>query len=475
MCGDRYGKNQSEVNRYFQRGGDGVTGGSFQPWESKNFFLQNVVFGDPANKWDQLLCTSCPTAPCQLPGRYRLNYTTTCGPSCLLEPELCTEPSNAPFPPNSPFAAGKDNQGCSQPCEPTAHGSYTSGSPTLGDKKGCAPFLVCALGYHRSNDNNSCESCLLAPGQTVAQYCGSPWFYLLPQEQCSPTTRTIEMCKPCPIVAHASLASTRTTPCAVVCDRGYYFANQSCVPCTKNLTACPAGWYADVATCDLNQTRPRCEQCTAPVDRDTLDFLTDGGTSATGCRVRCKVGYHTKGTVGADAEGFVIGNESLAIGELTACAPCVTGDSRSCASNCSRSQYRNLSVQEGQVGSCVHCRMSLTCGDGYYAPTCSGAETLDAQCVPCPRLTMKSIQYVSYAALWSATLLQRDHCPTACINNHVLSIQGGAELCSPCPHDTYAHWNATVDGQGRIRSDRCLRCMEGYATSSTDKVSIILL
>ena len=454
--GCSHGMSKDGRDRYYKTFGYTITGGLFRPGE--NYFLQDLVFGDPKVEWDRLLCTACPTGPCELAGRYRPNKTLECGPACLLHPEQCTEPD------------GTSNEGCNGYCEPRGGQgfSYTMGSATMGDPQGCAPYRICAAGYHLSNDNSLCEPCPVPAQTSVASFCGSPWFYLRAYQECLTTHRTFELCLPCPIVANATM-STNATRCDVVCDAKHFFNGSMCLACADHVPSCAAGTYADMATCDVQHTRPECKPCHRPLGVEVLDFVTNGGTSVDGCRVRCKAGYHTR--VDFD-DGYASGpNVSLSIVHFVGCQPCYEEESRSCASVCASGQFRNLSVPDGRLGSCVHCRVSSTCPSSHFAPACSGAETLDAPCLPCPRLTLPNVQYVPYSARWvlSATLLQADHCPTACVNNHIPSNYGGG--CVRCAGLTpFAHWNASLDKQGRSRSDRCWACDMGYTTEEDDKV-----
>ena len=366
-------------------------------------------------------------------GRYRPNVTGTCGPACLLRPSECMEAAG------SPFGAGTSNEGCNRDCTPAPAGvSYAQqGAVQLGDADGCLPFFVCKGGYHLNNARNGCEACDIG-NVSVAQYCG-PWHYLLPYENCSTTTTTSQMCVRCPVVEHGTL-SREGRGCNVVCDPGYFYAAdvKLCVPCT-NVTDCPQGMYSDVATCVLNQTRPVCRPCSGPptVEMERVLFLTSGGTSANGCRMRCVAGFHTlvpiaaASALGADAQGYTRPNVSLHIDNVTACTRCTEGESRSCVSTCSPGQYRNLQVADGMAGGCVKCLVSSACQAGQYAPQCWGNETRDSACTPCdapPPLQ----QFVTYASQWvyGATLVKAGDCPTACINNHVLSADGG---CTACP------------------------------------------
>ena len=428
-----------------------------------NAFVQHNVF-TPSGAWDETLCAPCPTGPCKLPGRYRpQGQGASCGPPCLLQPLACREPAG------SPFGAGYDNEGCSAACAPPPPGvSYAlQGSATLGDANGCAPYFVCQHGYHLTDARDGCEPCDVG-NVSAAEYCGgSPWYSLLPPENCTTTMTRSEMCVRCTPVAHGSLAHVA---CSVVCDPGYYYLNALCLACNESALECPVGMYLDVETCRGSGTAPECKPCRKPSVGQFV-FLTSGGRDPEGCRVRCRAGYHTIALDQADAEGYTPLNVSLWIGNVTGCVRCVEGDSRSCASTCSPGQYRNLLVAEGAPRSCLPCRHNSDCPTGWYAPPCWGNETLDVACAPCsPPPPHQRI--VPYAVTRNAVPFVAMECPTACVNNYVPVL--GAGVCVPCPTASdsptamYAYWNASLAPDGSLRSTRCWSCPLGTATRPQD-------
>ena len=203
---------------------------------------------------------------------------------------------------------------------------------------------------------------------------------------------------------------------------------QSCLAC-QSAARCGVGQYLDVETCSATHVAPVCRMCTAPFAPSALlSFTTDGNISQQGCAAICKMGMHT--ITNTSVISYMAGGESVSAA-LIRCLPCGLTDDVSCGGVCQQNQYRDLALADNEAGYCKPCVLSTGCLPGFYAVPCSGNETANAACLPCPRIAANRV-YVDYAyQLQNDNLVTYGQCPSACANNFVLSSGGACVPCAP--------------------------------------------
>ena len=477
--GCRYGLNDTAVHAYV------VASASSGEDPLHNIFLP------PAAKVFPDLCLPCSTRPCTpFAGRFRPLVFQACGPSCLITPDACLEPDGV-----------SSNDGCSAACTnlPAAHASFLTGAAVTGDARGCA-FACTEAGYHLSDDGTNCVACAACPPLHV------------PITPCYPTSRTADVCMPCPAITGGRpsvwvVLNATAGRCAYDCQAGFYpNADASlCLPCSGlNGLPCPVGTFRDVATCARTQSEPRCAACTAPAD---VTFATNGWpVDADNCSGACNAGYHT---LRLDRDEYVPDSVALSVWALR-CRACTLFDTVPCHGRCPPGHYRDRGVVlDTTEGACKLCLTHDDCPAGQYAPPCDGNTTANVQCQPCPALPDPTARvYVPFGATRTEAgqhgLLRfmgaGSACPSACAPNFVLAADRLAcvrcDAPSACPPASvpgqptpcdfrYAHWNATpapmwwqpaftpaflrglslrVNGVDYTRAGACWACALGLGT-----------
>ena len=426
--GCRYGVNQGGVNAYLSAFRNVQS--DYPENTTGNMFLQRML----QVEGQYGICTACPLDTCPL-GRFRPNYEGSgCGPPCAL-----------------PQFQGCQNStdGCTEECSnKPQHAGYIQGSATLGQDD--CPW-VCLLGWHLSDDRGQCLSCALDSG-----LCNSSDYALAPEQECMPWSTSADLCKYCPPVPYATLVGWNQS-CEYRCYVGYYLNGSTCLPChtvwLMNWSPCPVGFYLNEALCFEEGGAPVCMPC-EPVAN--VELISNGGLNSSGCRGMCPAGFHTVSkSTGAymndkDLQAFPPAPDVL-------CVACTPTDGRSCllATPCFPGSYRNLSVADGQPGSCVPCRVSAQCAAGFYAPACLGANVTDAPCLPCDQALVQGTnqQFVDYAAQQGVNRerVTQGDCPRACINNYVqqqLDPTGGCVSCKSLALAAQAAVDTALIGPG---------------------------
>ena len=400
----------------------GMPDSTYEENPAGNIFLQRML--PYASKG---VCLPCPLSACGR-GRFRPNMGGGCGPPCGTSANC----SGAP-------------DGCTGVCANLpAHADYVGGSATLGLTQcpwGCLP------GWHLADNRSACLPC----GLPALQLCNSSSYAL--SSECLPWHTSQDMCRYCAPQPSATLAGWNVT-CLYKCYPGYYNGgNDTCVLCTLPAAPCPVGFFWDEATCMQTGAPPQCRPCDHV---DGLSFVSDGGLNASQCRASCPPGFHTLSKrSGAYADYALPGSFPTVHDAL--CVQCLPTDTRSCnfTTPCFQGYFRNVSVRDGQSGSCAPCRTSASCQAGFYAPVCTGANLTDAPCVACDAALLVNQRFVPYG-LQRGRVTKGD-CPRACLNNFV-QAQDSPLQCAPCPRTLpcatdgfqpplcafrYAHWNAT--------------------------------
>ena len=419
--------------------------------------LHNIFWPATAKTFPGL-CLACSTRPCTpFAGRYRPLVDAGCGPACLITPDACTEPDGV-----------TSNDGCSRDCTnlPAAHASFLTGAASTGDAGGCA-FACTDPGYHLSDDGTDCVACGDCPPLSV------------PVPPCYPTSRTADVCRPCPAIVGGRPQAWRAVNatagrCTYACQTGFYPNPDAslCLPCAglNDAPPCPAGTFRDVAACVRTQQAPACAACTAPVTADGFAHMSFTGrgqpADADNCSGACDAGYHTLTLAG---NAYVADSAVASVWALQ-CRACTLFDTVPCHGACAPGHYRDRAVASDTTpGACKPCITHDDCAPGFYAPPCGGNSSANVHCMPCAPLPTERV-YVPFGATRTEAaqhgLLRfegptTDACPSACAPNYVLSSSAGACVRCPafaltgCPPSAvgpgeptacdfrYAHWNAT--------------------------------
>ena len=405
------------------------------------------------------VCKNCssPLNSCPL-GKYRPKFSEGCGPPCGLPTykDICN-----------------GNDGCYMNCNNLPDGAvFVGGSPILGGASNC-PW-VCNRGYFTEN-----SSCVLCNSSNI---CGEG-FMMVSLDLCLPYHTKKEVCKACPSVVGGKAISwnNSTQKCIYKCNKGYYPNNDNsfCELCNiPSREKCGKGFYRDVESCLKFGIEPECKACESSENYEHISFTSDGGFSQYNCSAICKVGLHTTKR-GVTPTVYIdhLSNQYTSSMNIT-CVPCQPSDNIPCHGICPAKHYRNRSVvMDTTPGACVMCKQNYECKAGYFAPECSGNETMDVDCVACNQSALYNSkgeknrvyipnEYAMKVDLGKKIIYTKDKflCPTMCSVNFA---QDPRELsnCITCQEITkmypdsefknsnplepspanfvFSHWNAT--------------------------------
>lgn len=431
FAGCMYGINQTAALSYMQKYGSDASE------VRNNIFLKRML------QDAESLCLPCPLiSPCPV-GRFRPRGDTNplCGPPCAIQrnPPLC--------------GASEMLTGCIGQCANLPdNAGYIGGSEVLGNDH--CPWQ-CNLGFHLSDDGARCIACLIIEEtlpeenatRLITNLCNASEFVVLPPEECLPWHTSTELCKACPRIPNGRSIGWDHGRCKYQCYPGYFLSNISeCSPCTTiSENICPIGMFLDRESCNLRGETPVCKACAA---KPMLNFTSNGGLNASQCRGICPPGFHTV-SLRTGAYFSPSRLHLLPFVPDAECRICTPSDGRTClrplGSACFGGFYKNMSVDESQIGGCVPCRQSHQCkGKGVYAPQCSGTEVADAPCLPCSEDALKdgqvtTKQFIAYEVIASLNSLSAQQvispqlCPRVCLNNFVRDpASPNKEQCMSC-------------------------------------------